>query len=218
MHQQPSITVFRDTIRNLCSNSSYLFWAGIRNISQSACFYANFTFVAETISGQVIKSFQTGDIGGASDKGSPYFGYLAPDARISFPEYYGGIFSLPAGATDVILKIVTNSTNANSSCTNTFAMDNILLTPVGPALDIANKDTDGWITGTCFNNGAPIALKGGFSSAITSSVQEILYMLNLIIRLINGSKALMMDTRGQIFPEKRILIFHAFFLLQILFI
>ncbi len=152
------LIVFRDTIKNLCSNSNYLFWAGIQNLSRSACFYPNFSFVAETISGQVIQSFQTGDIGGATDKGSPYFGYLAPDARTSFPAYYGGIFSLPAGVNDIVLKIITNPTAAYPSCTNTFAIDNILLMPVGPEISIADQATGGWVTGTCFKNGKPVTL------------------------------------------------------------
>ena len=160
-----SKTVFEDTIKNLCSSNQYLFWAGIRDLSNSACFYPNFSFIVETLSGQTIQTFQTGDIGGVTDKGAPYFGYLVPDPRTSFPVYYGGIFTLPAGINEVILKIITNPTNANSSCTNTFAIDNILLTAVGPEVSIADPASpDGWVTGTCFKNGKLIALNGSIGS------------------------------------------------------
>jgi hypothetical protein len=125
-----SKTVFRDTVKDICGSSKYLFWAGVRNLSRSGCFYPNLSFVVETPSAQVIQSFQTGDIGSAGkDSAAPYFGYIIADPKTSFPAYYGGVFSLPAGISSVVVKIITNPTNANTSCTNTIAIDNILLTP-----------------------------------------------------------------------------------------
>ena len=159
-----SKTVFRDTIKNLCTNNTYLFWAGIRNLSNSKCFYPNFSFNVETLSGTLIQSFQTGDIGGgASDKGSPFFGYQAPDIKASFPYYYGGIFTLPAGITGIVLKIITNPSTAQT-CTATFAIDNILLTSVGPALSIAIPNSDGYITSTCFQSNQPVNLAGNIGN------------------------------------------------------
>jgi gliding motility-associated-like protein len=160
-----SKTVFEDTVKNLCGNNQYLFWAGIRNLSNSTCFYPNFSFVVETVSDQTIQSFQTGDIGGATDKAAPYFGYLAPDPRTSFPAYYGGIFTLPAGINDVVVKIITNPTNAYSSCTSTFAIDNIILMPVGAEINISDPSSPGgWVTGTCFKGGKPVTLNSDIGS------------------------------------------------------
>ena len=149
-----------------------MFWAGINNRSHPACFYPNLSFVVETISGQLIQSFQTGDIGGpfGSDNAAAYFGYLVPDAKTTFPSYYGGIFSLPSGIRDIVVKIITNPTNANSSCINTFAIDNILLTPIGPDITITDpKSPDGWLTGTCFNDGNPVVLTGTIGSGYLGS-------------------------------------------------
>ncbi|HVX25981.1 MAG TPA: gliding motility-associated C-terminal domain-containing protein [Parafilimonas sp.] len=158
-----SKTVFRDTIKNLCSNNSYLFWAGIRNLSNSKCFYPNFSFNVETLSGSLIQSFETGDIGGATDNAAPFFGYQAPDIKATFPYYYGGIFKLPSGINDVVLKILTNSSNVQT-CTTTFAIDNILLTPVGPMLSIGMLNSEGYITSTCFQGNQPINLTSNISN------------------------------------------------------
>ncbi len=214
-----SKTVFEDTIKNICSNNQYLFWAGIRNLSNSSCFYPNFSFIVETLSGQTIETFQTGDIGGTTDKGAPYFGFLASDPRTSFPAYYGGIFTLPAGINTVILKIITNSTNANSSCTNTFAIDNILLTPVGAEVSIADPaSADGWVTGPVLKMVNLLHLTAVSVLVIMILVPMVLSLHHLMRLLINGSKVLMMVTHGLIFPEKQILISRVHFLFLILFI
>ncbi|HEX5153362.1 MAG TPA: gliding motility-associated C-terminal domain-containing protein [Parafilimonas sp.] len=159
--------VFRDTVKDLCGSNKYLFWAGVRNLSHSRCFYPNLSFVVETPDGQEIQSFQTGDIGGGvgKDSAAPYFGYIVADPKTSFPAYYGGIFSLPAGINNIVVKIITNPTTANTSCSNTFAIDNILLTPVGPEITILDPDSpDGWLTGACFKGGDPVALTGSIRS------------------------------------------------------
>ena len=55
-------TVFSDTLRNLCGNNKFLFWAGINNIAPGNCLDPNLTFSVETLSGVVIDTFQTGNI------------------------------------------------------------------------------------------------------------------------------------------------------------
>ncbi len=157
-----SKTVFADTVRNLCSNASYLFWAGILSLNgSSACFYPNFTFSIETVSGTLIRSFQTGDIGaplGHIDNYSAYFGYQYPDVKATFPQYYGLSFSLPEGITDVVVKIRTNPSTI-VRCEASFAIDNILLTRLGPDITISNS-SGGWITGSCFQGNLPVVLSG----------------------------------------------------------
>ena len=56
--------LFGDTIRNLCANSKYLFWAEINNLNTTTCLKPDLTFKVETTSGVGIDSFQTGKIGG----------------------------------------------------------------------------------------------------------------------------------------------------------
>ncbi|HYJ64794.1 MAG TPA: gliding motility-associated C-terminal domain-containing protein [Parafilimonas sp.] len=159
-----SKTVFRDTVKNLCSNNSYLFWAAILGLSNSACFHANLMFSVETLTGQVIQTFQTGDIGGATDKPHPYFGYTGIDIKATFPYFYGGIFTLPAGINNVVLKILTDPAN-DLPCTATFATDNILLSPVGPNLSVSIAgQPEGWITSTCFQGNQPVNLTADIGS------------------------------------------------------
>jgi hypothetical protein len=56
-------------------------------LNNSACFHANLTFSVETLSGQIIQTFQTEDIGGATDNASPYFGYTDIDIKAAFPHF-----------------------------------------------------------------------------------------------------------------------------------
>src|SRR5688500_16407431 len=80
VHHQGADTpkiLFADTVNNLCS-TSYLFWAGIMNVSNNVCVYPNFSLRAETLSGEILGSFQTGDIGGPGDKWAWYYGFFDP--------------------------------------------------------------------------------------------------------------------------------------------
>ncbi len=153
--------VFSDTVSDLCSNNTYLFWAGVRKLGATTCFYPNLSLNVETVYGEILQSFQTGDIGGVGDNAAPYFGYAGFDLKTTFPSYYGGIFKLPAGVENVVLKILTNPTNVVSNCNTVFAMDNILLTPVGPDINVnIDGNTDAWIASSCFVDGMPINLTG----------------------------------------------------------
>lgn len=180
-----SLTVFRDTVKNLCSNNSYLFWAAIRNPSGSPCVYPNLTFSVETVNGTTIQSYNTGDIGGAADKGRPYFNLTGIDVLAAFPYFYGFVFTLPAGVNDVVLKIYTTPTPATNPCSAIFAIDNILLNAVGttPTISITGN-SDGFLTSTCFQGSSPLNLNAetqpnylDFNSGdyVTSAFNNIAY-------------------------------------------
>ncbi len=155
--------LFADTVNNLCS-TSYLFWAGIMNVSGSTCIYPNFTLSAETLSGQVIGSFQTGDIGGASDKWAWYPGFYDASKKPKFT-YYGGVFDLPAGISDIIVKIIANA-STHYNCYYTCIVDNIFLTPVGPEIKIHSPNNpDGWVTASCFDGKKPLEVTGTVGSS-----------------------------------------------------
>jgi gliding motility-associated-like protein len=155
--------VYSDTVRNLCVSTKYLFWAGINRVTLSPCFYPNFNFNIETLSGQLIQYFSTGDIGGATDNARGYFGVQGIDIKAPFPYFYGGIFTLPPGVNDIVVKIVTNP-GADLPCTNMVAIDNIELSPIGPDINISiDDDPDGWLTGTCYTGNKPVNLTGNIS-------------------------------------------------------
>ncbi len=163
-----SMIVYQQTVRNLCSHSGYLFWAGISNLDYNACAHENFTFQIETTTGQIIQRFQTGDLGESSldtNHFAYYVGYsslLTPTPRSSFPFFYGCYFTLPAGVTDVVAKIIFDPLQGvYPDCTVHFAVDNILITPVSSQLHIENPVyPDGWVIGACFQGGKPIVLNG----------------------------------------------------------
>lgn len=152
--------IYRDTVHNICGNTRYLFWAGINNVLPANCLKPNFTMRVETLDGTPVASFQTGKVAGpnAEDNYSWYYGYydrLRPP-RVPF---YGGTFVLPAGITDVVVKIITNPGNEYYMCSATFEIDNIILMPVGPDVRISSvKYPGGWVTGSCFTGNVPVEL------------------------------------------------------------
>lgn len=163
-----SKTVFRDTVRGLCSGTRYLFWAGINNAMPNTCIYPSFTFSVETTSGTVMASSNTGLIGAglSSDNYSWYYGYYDRDPR-SYPvvPFYGCIFQLPPGETAVVLKIVNNPSSSYYQCAATFEIDNINLMPVGPDVRIKSpKYPFGWITASCSDGTVPVEMNGRIES------------------------------------------------------
>lgn len=163
-----SKTVFRDTVKGLCPGTKYLFWAGINNALPNTCIYPGFTFSAETASGIVIASFDTGLIGGgvANDNYSWYYGYFSRDPRL-YPTipFYGCILQLPPGETSVVLKIVNNPSSSYYQCAATFEIDNIKLMPIGPDVRIrSSRYPNGWITASCSDGNVPVDLNGRIES------------------------------------------------------
>ncbi len=159
--------VFQDTVKNLCSNSGYLFWAGISNLSFASCGHPNFTINIETTNGQIIKTFQTGDLGLSTldtNHFAYYLGYsslLTPAPKSTFPFFYGLFFTPPAGVTDVVAKIILDPLKVFSECEVHFALDNIVMMPVSSQIQIQNPTyPDGWIIGTCFQGNNPLILNG----------------------------------------------------------
>lgn len=152
--------IFRDTVRSLCGNSKYLFWAGINNANPGTCLTPSLTMSVETLTGMVIGSFQTGGIGGAlaQDHYAWYPGFFNPIKRPAVP-FYGFYFQLPAGVTDVIVRITTNAINLNPQCSTILELDNILVSPAGPDLKISSPvyPGGGWTVGACFQ-GSPLKL------------------------------------------------------------
>jgi gliding motility-associated-like protein len=151
--------VYGDTVRNLCGNSKYLFWAGINNIALRNCRFPNLTLRVETVSGAIIKTFQTGDIGGPGDNFSIYYGFY--DTKPPPVSFYGGLFPLPIGVTEVVVKIITNPSTAFPQCSALFEVDNIILMPIGPELKISTKlNPEGWLAASCFEGDVPLVLNG----------------------------------------------------------
>lgn len=121
---------YLDTIRNLCSGTTYEFSAWIMNILRAAaCGGAGnlpkITFSIETTSGIVITSYSTGDIAAAA---APVW------------NQYGFYFALPAGVSDLVLRMTNN---APGGCGNDLALDDITLRPCGPLLGVNSLNGNG---------------------------------------------------------------------------
>ena len=153
--------VYRDTARNLCSSTKYLFWMGINNVNPSSCLQPNLTISVETLSGTLIKSWQTGKVGGPlpEDFYAWYYEYYDPTKAPKVP-FYGGIFQPPPGITDVVVKVTSNPTSV-FQCGAWMELDNIIMMPVGPDIRISSlKYPGGWIAGTCYAGNSPLELVG----------------------------------------------------------
>jgi gliding motility-associated-like protein len=103
----------------LCQNTTYEFSAWIFNLIQpSACGgnanRPNITFKIETLAGDTIRTYTTGDINHSS---SPQW------------EKKGMFFTTPAGVTDVVIKMVNN---AKGGCGNDILLDDITFRACGP--------------------------------------------------------------------------------------
>lgn len=110
-----------DTVRGLCPNTTYEFAAWVINVLlPSACsgngINPNLTFNIEKMDGTVLQTYSTGDIFTSSN-----------------PQWkqHGFFFVTPENASQVILRIVNNS---SGGCGNDLAIDDITFRPCGSRL------------------------------------------------------------------------------------
>lgn len=115
---QPSI-FFTQTANGLCPSTTYEFSAYILNLitlaaSNPTVIKPNITFSVETSSGQVLKTYNTGDI--------PF---------TASPQWnkYGTYFTTPAGVTNVVVKMTNNAPGGNG---NDLILDDIAFRACGP--------------------------------------------------------------------------------------
>jgi gliding motility-associated-like protein len=117
---QPS-AFYLETVRGLCGNTNYEFAAWVLNILRSgACggngIQPNLTFTIEKIDGTVLQTYNSGNI---AAQASPVW------------QQFGFFFTTPSNVSDVVLRIVNNS---SGGCGNDLALDDITFRPCGPKL------------------------------------------------------------------------------------
>ena len=117
---QPS-EFYLDTVRGLCSNTTFEFAAWVMNVLLPSSCGGNgnqpdLTFRIEKTDGTLLQSYNTGGI-----------------STLSTPSWkqYGFFFTTPAGVPDVVLRI---RNNAPGGCGNDLALDDISFRPCGPLL------------------------------------------------------------------------------------
>jgi gliding motility-associated-like protein len=117
---QPS-AFFIDTVRGLCSNTTFQFSAWIANVLKpSACgsngIQPNITFSIEKLDGTVLQTSNTGNI---TSNASPQW------------EPKAFFFTTPLGISDIVLRMTNN---AAGGCGNDLAIDDITFRACGPLL------------------------------------------------------------------------------------
>jgi len=110
-----------DTVRGLCANTTYEFSAWVVNVllpgsCNSSGIDPNLVFNIETVTGQVLGTYSTGNI---TETSSPQW------------NQYGLFFTTPLNTSNVVIRITNN---APGGCGNDLALDNITFRPCGPVI------------------------------------------------------------------------------------
>jgi len=144
-----------ETVQGLCGNTTYQFSSWILNVHNaggSTCSpisYPNVTFKIETISGTLLKLYQTGNIPAVS--GSTW-------------TQYGFSFATPPGTSAVVLRMTNN---APGGCGNDLVIDDISFSPCGPKVTTATSDGT-MFKDLCVGDTSSVVLSGTISSGYTN--------------------------------------------------
>ena len=147
---------FVKTVDGLCPNTTYEFAAWIYNVLQPfACngqgIKPNITFSIETTSGQVLQSYQTGDIS------------TNPDWK-----QYGFFFSTATATNSVVLRMTNN---APGGCGNDILLDDITFRACGP-LVTANINGAVDSVDVCTGDNSVFTLGANVSAGYTDAVYQ----------------------------------------------
>jgi len=151
---QPS-AFYVDTVRGLCSNTTFEFAAWVINVLQSsACgsngIQPNLTFTIERTNGTVLQTYNSGNI---PAQASPQW------------RQFGFFFTTPVGITDVVLRIVNNS---QGGCGNDLALDDITFRPCGPQVSAAILNNPSSAITLCEGNAASYTFTSTISAGYSN--------------------------------------------------
>ncbi|HEY0668777.1 MAG TPA: gliding motility-associated C-terminal domain-containing protein [Sphingobacteriaceae bacterium] len=109
---------YRETINTLCPGTTYEFAAYVVNVLRAGTNgnKPNLTFIIESVTGNVLSSYTTGDI---QEVTNPVW------------EKYGMTFKTPPGISQVVLKIINNAPGGRG---NDLALDDITFRACGPSI------------------------------------------------------------------------------------
>lgn len=143
-----------DTVTGLCSGTTYEFSAWIVNVlKNSSCSpdpkHPKLVFNIETLTGQILGSYSTGDI---FESTSPAW------------QQYGLFFTTPINTGSVIIRLTNN---APGGCGNDLALDDITFRPCGPIVKAIVTATGKSDYDLCFNNLAPVNLSATVGAGYT---------------------------------------------------
>ncbi len=152
--------VYVDTVnQDLCAGTVYEFSAAIINVDTLATCssipdFPSFMFSLEDASGNVLKSYTTPQISAAPARTSagPLWKYSV----------YGFDDTMPVNMNKIILKITLVPFANYLNCNNDFAIDDIMFSPAGPAINIAfdGLPPGSIVAGFCFQDNKSVSMSG----------------------------------------------------------
>jgi gliding motility-associated-like protein len=152
---QPS-AFFVDTVRGLCSNTTFEFAVWVANLLVSGqCgggIEPNLTFTIEKLDGTVLQTYSTGNI---------------PSTATPIWQQVGFYFVTPSGAgtSDVVLRIVNN---AGGGCGNDLALDDITFRPCGPTIMANITGSPNTTVSFCAGKAHPVSFNGNVLAGLTT--------------------------------------------------
>lgn len=154
---QPGV-FYLDTVRGLCANTTYEFAAWIMNVlTTTACGGAGIdpilVFQIETVTGQVLATYVTGNI---METVTPTW------------KQYGVFFTTTATSTAVVVRL---SNNAPGGCGNDLLLDDITFRPCGPLVNASLTVSGDTTAELCY--GVPTAYT--LQSSSTSGYDDPVY-------------------------------------------
>jgi gliding motility-associated-like protein len=108
---------FVSRVSGLCPGTTYEFAAWMMNVIKGGGIRPNVTFRIEDVSGNVLQSYNTGDV---------------PNTALPEWRQYGFFFTTSNSATEVVLRMTNN---APGGIGNDIAMDDITFRPCGPTVN-----------------------------------------------------------------------------------
>lgn len=148
--QDPGV-FYVDTVRGLCSNTTYEFASWIMNLlaPNSPCYTTgtvpNITFSIENIDGSVIAQYNTGNIKATDVANWQQFGFYFTNSNNN----------------DVILRLTNNG---RGGCGNDLALDDITFRPCGPTVAAFVKGGNNTTINVCQGTPASLVLQSQVSS------------------------------------------------------
>lgn len=151
---QPS-AFYLDTVKNLCSGTTYEFAAWVLNVLlPSACggngIQPNLTFTIEKTDGTVLQTYNSGNIAQTAQPTWRQFGFF---------------FATPVGVSDIVLRIFNNSPGG---CGNDLALDDITFRPCGPQITASSANFTGNSLVTCADTARSFVFNAGISAGFNN--------------------------------------------------
>jgi gliding motility-associated-like protein len=142
---------YLDTVKGLCANTTYEFAAWMLNMKNiSFGIRPNITLNIETTTGQVLQSYNTGDI---------------PVEQAAQWRQYGFFFTTPANNANIVLRMTNKAPGGDG---NDLAMDDITFRPCGPLVTTAIAGTNASTAmNLCETNQAVLEFSSGISAGYT---------------------------------------------------